>query len=187
VQAQQPIVLLQDDSILEIKANIPERDLATEADQASAVELSHRLNARVSITAIPGRSFPAELTEIATAADPTTRTFEVTFSFNPDTDVRILPGMTARITVDQPTKEASSAEGFVIPANATAFDDEGNSFVWRIDTSSMLVEAVQVELSVMQGAQITVFGGLTDGDLIAVSGVHQLREGTQVRRMSEQD
>ena len=184
VQAKQPVVLLQDDSLLEIKADIPERDLITETGNATATEISLRLNPQVSITSIPGRSFPAELKEVATAANPTTRTFEVTFSFEPPTDVRILPGMTARITVEKPVDEASSTLGFVIPSNAMAIDDDGSAFVWRIGGSPMQVESVQVTIGEMKGTQVTVFGGLTDGDLIAISGVNQLREGIQVRRMS---
>ena len=183
VLANEPVVLLQDDTVLEIKADVPERDLATEMDRADLVALTRRLSPMVSITSIPGSSFPARLKELATAADPRTRTFEVTFSFEPNAETRILPGMTARITVEQPSEKGGSDDGFVIPSNAAVIDDEGGSFVWRVDRSSMQVEAVRVKLGEIKGNQITVSGNLSDGDLIATSGVHQLREGTQVRRM----
>ena len=183
VLANEPVVLLQDDSILEIKADVPERDLATEMDRADLVALTRRLSPMVSITSIPGSSFPAKLKELATAADPRTRTFEVTFSFEPNAEIGILPGMTARITVEQPSQEGSPGDGFVIPSNAAVIDDQGSSFVWRVDRASMQVEAVHVNLGEIKGNQITVSGNLSDGDLIATSGVHQLREGTQVRRM----
>ena len=185
VQAKQPVVLLQDDSLLEIKADVPERDLIAETGDTTAAELTQRLNPFVSITSIPGRTFPAELKEVATAANPTTRTFEVTFSFEPPSDVRILPGMTARITVEQPVSEDTPVLGFLIPSNATVIDDDGNTIVWRVGGSSMQVEPVLVELGGITGAQVTVTGGLADGDLIAISGVHQLREGTRVRQMSD--
>ena len=187
VLAKEPVILLQDDRVLEIKADVPERALTTDTAQLSVDSLTRRLSPRVSITSIPGSSFPAQIKEMATAANPATRTFEVTFSFEPDEGVRILPGMTARITVQRPVDDESPDQGFMIPSNATAIDDEGRSFVWRIDRSSMQTEAVAVELGAVTSADITVYGDLSEGDLIALSGVHRLREGMQVQRLSEEN
>ena len=69
-----------------------------------------------------------------------------------------------------------------IPANATVSDDEGKPFVWRVDPSSMRVHPAPLELGELSGSEVSVLGGLSDGDLIAISGVHQLREGMAVRR-----
>ncbi len=187
VVAKEPVVLLQDDRALEIKVDVPERALTTDTARLGVEDLTRSLSPSVSITSIPGSSFPAKITEIATAANPATRTFEVTFGFEPEGGVRILPGMTARITVNEPVDDESPERGFVIPSNATAIDDNGRSFVWRVDRSSMQTEAVVVELGAVTGANVTITGNLSDGDLIAVSGVQQLREGMQVQRLSEQD
>ena len=187
VLAKEPIVLLQDDTVLEIKVDVPERTLASDMDEVDLRNLTQKLISRVSITSIPGRSFPAEFKELATAANPTTRTFEMTFSFKPEENVRILPGMTARISIDQVAAEGNSDRGFVIPSNATAIDDQGNNFVWRVDQASMQVEPVLVKLGAMSGTRITIFGGLSNGDFIAISGVHHLREGMKVLRMTEDD
>ncbi len=187
VLAKEPVVLLQDDRVLEIKADVPERALATDSAQLTVDSLTRRLSPSVSITSIPGSSFPAQIKEMATAANPATRTFEVTFSFEPEGGVRILPGMTARITVRQPVDDENPDQGFMIPSNATAIDDEGRSFVWRVDRSSMRVESVIVDLGAVISANVNIYGDLSDGDLIALSGVHQLREGLQVRRLSEED
>ena len=187
VVAKEPVILLQDDRALEIKVDVPERALTTDTAQLSVDNLTRKLSPIVSITSIPGSSFPAKIKEMATAANPATRTFEVTFSFEPEGGVRIFPGMTARITVDQPVDDESPEQGFMIPSNATAIDDNGRSFVWRVDRSSMQTKAVVVELGAVTGANITVTGPLSDGDLIAVSGVHQLQEGMQVQRLSEQN
>ena len=187
VLAKEPVILLQDDRALEIKVDVPERALITDTAQLSQDDLTRKLSPRVSVTSIPGSSFPARIKEIATAANPATRTFEVTFSFEPEGSARILPGMTARIIADQPVDEESPDRGFMIPSNATVIDDNGRSFVWRIDRSSMQTEAVVVELGAVTGANVAITGPLSDGDLVAVSGVQQLREGMQVQRLSEQD
>ena len=185
VVAKEPIILLQDDRILEIKTDVPERALTTtDAAQLNVEHLTRQLSPRVSITSMPGSSFPAQLKEMATAANPATRTFEVTFSFEAE-GVRILPGMTARVTVERPVNDEDPNRGFMIPSNATAIDDNGRSFVWRIDKSSMQAEAVVVELGAVTSADVTIYGDLSEGDLIALSGVHQLREGLLVRRLSE--
>ena len=187
VLAKEPVILLQDDRALEIKVDVPERALITDTAQLSQDDLTRKLSPRVSVTSIPGSSFPARIKEMATAANPATRTFEVTFSFEPEGGARILPGMTARIILEQPVDDESPDRGFVIPSNATAIDDNGRSFVWRIDRSSMQTEAVLVELGAVTGANVAITGPLSDGDLVAVSGVQQLREGMQVQRLSEQD
>jgi hypothetical protein len=51
----------------------------------------------------------------------------------------------------------------------------------------MQAEAVIVTLGAVSSADVTVRGNLSDGDLIALSGVYQLREGLQVRRLSEEN
>ena len=187
VLAKEPVVLLQDDRVLEIKADVPERALTADKVTLSVDSLTRRFSPSVSITSIPGSSFPAQIKEMATVANPATRTFEVTFSFEPEGNIRILPGMTARVTVEQPVDDDSSDQGFMIPSNATAIDDQGRPFVWRIDSSSMQAEAVVVALGAVTSADVTIYGDLSDGDLIALSGVHQLREGLQVQRLSEEN
>ena len=187
VLAKTPVVLLQDDRVLEIKADVPERALASNAGEIDPIALTRTLAPLVSITAIPDKYFPAQIKEVATTANPTTRTFEVTFSFAPDGTVRILPGMTARITVELPVEERDSSQGFMVPSNATVIDDQGKALVWRVNRPSMQVQAVPVELGSVSGGQVTVYGGLSDGDLIAISAAHHLRAGMEVRRMPEKE
>jgi multidrug efflux pump subunit AcrA (membrane-fusion protein) len=89
--------------------------------------------------------------------------------------------MTAKLTISAPGA-GDAADGHMIPANAALADASGTAFVWKVDPSSMQVQRVQVELGDMSGSQIQVRSGLASGDLIAISGVHHLREGMQVRR-----
>jgi multidrug efflux pump subunit AcrA (membrane-fusion protein) len=73
--------------------------------------------------------------------------------------------------------------GFSIPAAATLADESGQATVWVVDPDSMTVRRAPVELGEMTGAEVEVRSGLSSGDLIAISGVHQLREGIPVRRL----
>lgn len=181
VKAKQPIVLLQSGGALEIIVNLPEKDFAGIPPGLTIDERSERADAVVVLSAIPDRSFPAKLKEFATAADPTTRTFAVTFSFEPPSDVNVLPGMTARLIIRGVAGESTRA---TIPVQAAAEDDEGQSYVWVVDGKSMEVHKTTITLGALTGSDVEVETGLNSGDLVVTSGVHQLREGTQVRRMA---
>jgi multidrug efflux pump subunit AcrA (membrane-fusion protein) len=135
----------------------------------------------VAISSVAGSSFPARLTEVATAADPTTRTFETTFAFDAPPDVLILPGMTALIRISPPI--GGLGAGFVLPARAAVIDESGAAFVWKVDPDTLQAHKVAVELGELQGESVVVESGLQRGDLVAATGVNQLREGMQVRRL----
>jgi RND family efflux transporter MFP subunit len=177
VQAKQPVVLLQDESRLQIKVDVPEADV-TLAGPGRREELE----AWVTVIAYPERAFEAEVAELSTAADPVTRTFEATLSFTPDDDVNVMPGMTARVSVAARSAESVSA-GFAVPAVCVATADDGAAYVWKVDPETLEVSRANVEVGELTGANIVVRSGLSSGDLIAVSGVHHLRQGMKVRRL----
>jgi RND family efflux transporter MFP subunit len=184
VLAKQSVLVLQNDTLLEIKVNVPERDLAKgNSGDVPAEELTARLKPRVLVSSLPGREFPARMKEIAKVADPTTRTFEATLLFDNPGDVNILGGMTAKIVID--LSNATGSAGILIPAAAVvgsgAADDQGA--VWVIDQQSMTASKRPIVTGELQGNQIAVESGLSAGDTIAVSGVHQLRDGMEVRRL----
>jgi len=64
-------------------------------------------------------------------------------------------------------------------------DDEGRTSVWKVDPATMTVTRANVEVGTMVGADIEVVGGLSTGDLVAVTGITNLREGDPVRRMQQ--
>ena len=182
VQAKQTVLILQDESNLEIRVNVPERDMTGGgARNLDPEEITRRIEPRVIVSAIPDREFPARVKQISMIADPTTRTFEATFVIERPEEVSVLPGMTAKVIINAPA-EAAGRSGMRIPASAAVSDDEGKAFVWVVDPSSMQVRPVPVELGELSGSDVSILSGLSAGDQIAISGVHQLREGMTVRR-----
>jgi RND family efflux transporter MFP subunit len=179
VQAKEPVVTLQTGADLEIEVNFPEQDFARIPRGANVDELNRGLTADVIVSAFPGRKFPAKLKEFATTADPVTRTFAVTFSFSAPDDVNVMPGMTAKISG---YSAARSTEGFAIPVEATAEDEGGRPYVWVVDPETMTVRQVYVTLGSLTGGSVEVSSGLEAGAWLATSGMHQLREGMEVRR-----
>ncbi len=180
VQAKEPVLLLQDDLHLEIDVSLPEAALLRIGRSIDLGTLNSMLNPVVAISSLPpDTTFPARLAELATAADPTTRTFEATFAFAAPSEVLILPGMTAQVRMSATIDELGA--GVAIPASSTVIDSSGASSVWRVDRDTMEVHRVAVELGELSGDSVVVERGLEPGDLIAASGANQLREGMQVR------
>lgn len=188
VQAKQTVLILQDPSSLEIRVAVPERDLAGgRTDQVDYAELSARIKPVVTVSALPDRQFPAQLTELATAADPTTRTYQATFRFERPPDVNVLPGMTAKVRIQVARRGAAAQRaGISVPVQAVNADAEDEPFVWVIDTESMTAHRRVVAVGEMHGDEIDVTSGLQPGDVIAVSGIRQLSEGRPVRRYEAQ-
>ena len=180
VPAKSPVLVMQNDRMLEIKISVPERDLAEATpEQLADSKINDVLQARVIISSLPDRSYPAQLKELATVADPTTRTFEATFAFeNPD-DVSILGGMTAKVVINTPSTRRFN--GVLVPANAV-ISDGGRASVWLIDPETMAAQRRDVEIGELMGSDVAVTEGLVAGDLLATSGVYLLRDGMVVRR-----
>jgi RND family efflux transporter MFP subunit len=180
VQAKEPVLLLQDDLHLEIDVSLPEAALLRIGRSIDLRTLNSLLKPVVAISSLPpDTTFPARLQELATAADPTTRTFEATFAFDSPSEVLILPGMTALVRMSATIDELGAT--VAIPASSTVIDASGASSVWRVDRDTMEVHRVAVELGELSGVSVAVERGLERGDLIAASGANQLREGMRVR------
>ncbi|MBW2398411.1 MAG: efflux RND transporter periplasmic adaptor subunit [Deltaproteobacteria bacterium] len=181
VTAKQSIIILQDESELQVDIAIPEQDYTTMARGMSNEERTRLVNPMVSISSIPGRQFPAYVKEFTTTADPTTRTFKATLAFDPPSNVSIRPGMTAKVTI---TPRTTGASGIAIPAKALLTDPEGKAFVWSINPDTLVAFRTDVVAGDLSGESVSIVEGLAPGDQIAVSGVHMLADGMQVRRFN---
>jgi RND family efflux transporter MFP subunit len=181
VEAKEPVVTLQTGTALEIIVNFPEQDYAQLKPGITVEEINVGLEADVIVSALPGRRFRAKLKEFATTADPATRTFAVTFSFDAPEDVNVMPGMTAKIVGVRRTEVEESRQ--LIPVQSAIEDEIGKPYVWVVDPDSMRVHQVFVTLGELSGSSVHVSSGLEGGAWVVTSGVHQLREGMEVRRV----
>lgn len=178
VQAKQPVLILQDDSALEIRVAVPERDFAQLTPGLSLEERTRRARPRVVVSSLPDRSFPARVTEFSTTADPDTRTYDAVFEFDNPPDLSVLPGMTGKVVLTGP---AAGGGALRIPARAVVADAAGEPHVWILDPESGTVAMRPVSVGPLSGDSIEVTSGLEPGDTIAVSGLQQLRNGLPVR------
>ncbi len=172
VRAKQPIVSLQDVSEIEILIDLPEMVMATIRGGA--------VNVVVEFAAAPGEQYPLTLKEVSTEADPKTQTYQVVLSMPAPKKVRILPGMTANVHRAGPVEAGS--DRLFIPAIAVFGDEAGGSQVWVVDQEAVTVHRRKVTTGDLTGRdRIEVVDGLHSGEMIAISGVSQLREGMKIR------
>jgi RND family efflux transporter MFP subunit len=184
VRQKEAVMVLQDESSLELRVAVAERDWARGETGIPRDEVTRRINPRVEIASIRGRTFAAYVKEISNSADPVTRTFGITFGFENPTDVNVSPGMTGKIIVDMYTENRAEGEAPVsVPSNAVVADEDGNPFVWVVDPSTMRVAKRAVEPGEMSGSMVPILSGLSGGDVIVISGVNSLTDGMLVRDM----
>ena len=182
VSANQDIVVMQDTTTFEAVIDIPETLWVLAKPGLSNEERNKRSRPEIRLTALRGESFPATISETSMLADPKTRTFAVTLAFSPPADLNISPGMTAAAILHWAREAQGGANIFSVPVGAVGFDDAGKAYVWKIDKEKMIASRLVVEAGEVSEGMIGISGEIGGGELIAGSGVAQIREGMALKR-----
>jgi len=178
VLAKQDIVTVQKIEDVLIEVNVPEERILR------AKEKRGQYHFVAVFDSLPGREFEVKLHEYTTEADPLTQTYLITFSMPVPEELNILPGMTATIW-EYPIQKGDQTGIFLLPIDAVPVDDSGQYFVWKAekgDSDVYTVHKQTVKAGAMEGDSIQVLSGLSQGEIIAATGVHMLREGQKVRK-----
>ena len=176
VSAGQVVLTVLDISSLEIKANIPENEIAHKS-------LVPGQRATVEFASLPGRSFEAFLKEWSASPDPSTRTYSVTFALPAPKEAKILPGMTGEISWG---KQGDAEEAVSVPVGALISDGTNGSAVWIFDpeTSAPIKRAVRTGGFTHGGNRVLVLYGLRSGEKIIAAGASFVVEGMKLSPMS---
>lgn len=175
VQAQQPVLLLEDVSTLDIEVDVPEFMYVLYKNYEDLLSLPVPV---ARFEAFQGREFPLTLKEVQTTPNPRTGTYLVTFSMEKPQDLSLSSGMTAEVQMTLPPTVTS--QGVVVPINAV-FGGEGQSkFVWVL-SDTMTTHKRAVEVGEMRGRFIVLTDGVATGEKVVTAGVHYLQEGQKVR------
>ena len=114
-----------------------------------------------------------------------TQTFRVVLVMPAPAGIRILPGMTATVSIEF-AKVPEDEGGIAVPAVAVWADDGGHSMVWVVDTKTMAVHRRAVTTGDLTGTDsIKVKGGINPDEVIAISGVSKLQEGQVIRKFEQ--
>jgi membrane fusion protein, multidrug efflux system len=187
VRAQEQVAILEDISTLEIEINIPERDMMVGGRGLTVEEARRFLEAKVEFSLLPGEPIDLRLETFSTRANPVSRTFLVSFAFDPPESQNILPGMTGNVMLRRSSEleegEAGGPDIRLVPVEAVV-TVAGKSTVWRLNPETMTVSPVTVEISSIKGGAALIRAeALKSGDEIVASGARFLAEGTAVTRM----
>lgn len=175
VQAKESIAVLQSDEV-EAVINIPGTIIAR-------IPQLEPVGVRVKLDAAPDAEIVAQFKEASGEADPSTQTYEISFSFIPPEDLFILPGMTATVESSFLFNGADDivAEGIAVPLSAILAEGE-ETFIWVVDADTMKISKRDVTVQSDAGEYVTVTQGLSGGETIVAAGVSFFHDGMTVRR-----
>ncbi len=167
-------------------------DVVCDVPESALAALSVGQTAKVTLAALPGRSFKARVRELSPAADPQSRTYRAKLTLdNPGPDVRL--GMTADIALAAPSPSDSSANAsansrptlasqnssFTVPATAL-FHDGTQPAVWVVRAADNALELRRVTVTRYNERTIVIGQGLKDGERVVLQGVHTVTAGEKV-------
>lgn len=172
VSAGTPVVRLAHDGPRDVVFSVPEDRVAVIralADQPG------RLTVR--FWGDGERTLPAQVREVAAAADPVSRTFLVKADLGrlPDTQAVRL-GQSATVIVALPQTTGLTK----LPLSAL-WQEKGRSMVWIVDKGAMTVSAQLVQVRGASGNEAVLDAGLSPGQIVVTAGVHVLSPGQKVK------
>ncbi len=177
VRASQPIIRFQDISTMEIVIDVPEKMVAP-LFQKSLFPQTH-----ATFSFLPGKKFPVTFKYIDTAADPQTRTFEITMTMPTPEGVNLFPGMTGEIVTSVP-HQAGREQLFLVPVEAVFVDAAGKQCVWLVDSHGQ-VHRKELASARTQAGGMLVSGDLPIGGRVVTAGTHFLIENAKVRVLAD--
>jgi RND family efflux transporter MFP subunit len=177
VRAKEPVVRFQDVDEIEIAVDVPETFMSADLRSADIVQMV------AEFSGAPGLEFPVHIKEVAQRADPVTQTFKVRAAMKAPKDVKLLPGMTATVTLTY-RRARILGNRILVPVSAIFKDPGGEQVAWVIGPEQTVTRR-PVKLGEAAGGQIEIVKGLQPGERIAVAGVTHLREGMKVRDLGD--
>jgi membrane fusion protein, multidrug efflux system len=120
-----------------------------------------------------GAPLPATVREVAAAADPATRTFQVKADLG---SAPLQLGQTVTAVLELPKREAAAT----LPL-AAVMQQQGKPAVWLLDRGTMTVKLQPVQVAGADGNSVLVASGLSAGQVVVTAGVHTLTPGQKVK------
>lgn len=189
IQAKQNIISLNDNSLLEVKFDLPENLIIRMRKDADSVQES-KIKDQIPVVAIfqtqLGKEYPLSFKEMSTKADASTQTFLATYTMPKPENITILPGMTTTVKLDF-SRVLTTDEIFYLPVSAVVADVDLNATVWVVDAKTMQVAPVSVKVGTMLGNTIQIKEGIQVGQRVVVAGVPFLNKGLKVTLMLESE
>jgi membrane fusion protein (multidrug efflux system) len=159
-----PVARVIDMAQLEIELSVGEREVQL---------LSVGSPAFVSFPSSGKEPVEAEVVAIAAGSDPQTGSFPVIIRWDNVEGSAARAGLSARVQVPP----ARATEGVVVPANAVVTRG-GQEAVFVADGG--IARLTPVETGERQGDRLAIRSGVSDGDIVIVTGLRRLADGDEV-------
>nr|MDW3661880.1 efflux RND transporter periplasmic adaptor subunit [Paraburkholderia terrae] len=153
-------------------------DIVCDATERTLDSLTVGSKARVTLPALPGKTFEARVREVSAAADQGSRTWRVKLTLAaPSPDVRL--GMTANVAFDA-VSDAPAGQIFTLPVTALFHQGNGPA-VWVVRAGSDTLELRPVAIQRYDERTVSIGSGLHDGDRVMLQGAHAVSAGQHVQ------
>ena len=137
---------------------------------------------QLTVDAFPNEPFQGRVLSVAPAADPKSRSFEITVALaNPSLKLR--SGMIAAIRA---TGEAADRQQMWIPIDALVHDPVRDRYlVYGVEQKNgrTVAKAIDINPGPLVGNHVTVLDGLTAGQRIVASGANLVRPGDPIKEV----
>ncbi len=153
---------------LQIKANVPERDIAV---------LKIDLKADVTFVAYGNEVFKAHVIRVSPIVDETSRSKEIYLAFDTE-DSRINAGMYPKVKL----YTTVHPDAIVIPYDSVSTQDD-KSYVYIVNEDET-VSARNVVIGVNVDGNAEILEGLSEGEKIVVSGIQSLQDGSKIKEVN---
>ena len=158
-------------------AQLDEKEIHFDVPEHQLPEIQRQQAVSVTLWADNKRRFKASIREIASAADPASRTYRVKATLLEGINAAQL-GMTATVHID-----ANTASRIAVPLSAiyNPQNQPDHPLVWLVDEQAATVKSVPVRLGETLAGERIAVDGLAVGQLLVSAGVQRLAEGQAVR------
>lgn len=185
VQAQQPVLILQNHRTLDVSIQVPESILTQVQEDRGDPDYKPV----VTFAGKSGTQYKASYKEHATRVTQGTQAYEVTFSMPAPESFTVYPGMGATLTIDMArvTGNGGAESQFVVPVTAVLKDNtSGEHQVWVYNAETGTVSPRPVTVGRITQAGITIISGLMGGEQIVSAGLTRLRADMEVRPLERE-
>ncbi|WEE77610.1 efflux RND transporter periplasmic adaptor subunit [Comamonas testosteroni] len=166
VAAGTPVLRLAVSGQNEIQVNVPESQIGRVAKGTSV---------KAHLISLPGTELAGTVREVATVADPATRTYRVRVAL-PELPAAARLGMTATVRFDT----AQQDRRVQLPITAL-YQQHKQPAVWVLPDGEQKLVLRPISVTAMGTDTITVADGIASGERVVVAGVHRLDAGLTVQ------
>ena len=131
--------------------------------------------ASIRLDAYPDRTFLGTIRELAQAADPVNKLYEIEIKIDPN-GVKLAPGLFAKATLT-PTQRRAYV---MVPIEAIVEGNGKDGFVYVLEADRKHVRKQPIQIGYISGEKVLLTGGLTTVSQVITSGSAYLTEGSEV-------